>query len=119
MSGDAPSCCPSCGSGLRVVKLQCPSCSLEVAGDFGFCPVCRLDDRVRELFGIFLEARGNVRRIQEVLGISYPTARQRVEEMFQALQANDYTGDAVEVLRRVREGRITVDEAERLLRGVN
>lgn len=117
MSGEAPSCCPSCGSGLRAVKLECPSCRVEVSGDFVFCPVCRLDPANRELFGVFVTHRGNVRKIQDFLGVSYPTARLRVEEMFVALEGNERTGDALGVLRKVREGKLTVDEAERLLRG--
>lgn len=116
MAAESPTVCPSCGTGLRIAKLECPSCGVEVAGDFGFCPVCRLDSETRALFGAFVRLRGNVTKIQEYLGVSYPTARQRVEEMFAALENHGRTGNALGVLKKLREGAITLEEAEKMLR---
>jgi hypothetical protein len=112
-----PPRCPSCGSGLRVVRLQCPVCEAEVSGDFDLCPACSLAGETRRVFDLFLAAHGNLRQVQRELGVSYPTARQRVEEMFRQLESRPRPPAPGEVLARLRSGEISVDEAERLLRG--
>lgn len=116
-----PSRCPSCSGVLVVTKLVCPDCGSEVAGEFDPCPACRLDGDRRMVFDAFLGARGNLRGVQRELGVSYPTARLRVEEMFRELDAprSGPSGrhGAMNVLGRLRAGEIDLDEAERLLGG--
>ena len=112
-----PPRCPSCGGKLLVVKLECPSCEAEVTGKFESCPVCSLEGETRRIFDLFLAARGNLRHVQRELGVSYPTARQRVEEMFRQLAGKPEPQEPREVLARLRAGEIDVEEAERLLRG--
>jgi len=112
-----PPRCPSCGSRLRVVRLQCPACEAEVSGDFDLCRACSLEGETRRVFDLFLAARGNLRQVQRELGVSYPTARQRVEEMFRELEGRPLPPAPNKVLERLRDGEIDVDEAERLLRG--
>jgi len=112
-----PPSCPSCSKRLVVVRLECPACGSEVTGEFDPCPVCRLPEDSRRLFETFLKARGNLRRVQRELGVSYPTTRQRIEELFQQLGYGSQPADPRAVLARLRSGEITVDEAERRLRG--
>ena len=112
-----PSRCPSCASRLVVVRLECPCCDAEVTGEFDLCPACRLEPETRKLFDMFLDARGNLRQVQRMLGVSYPTVRQRIEEMFRVLEENDARPDPMEILRRVRSGELPIEEAEELLRG--
>ena len=116
-AGTLPSRCPSCQGDLQVSRLECTSCGTVVDGRFEPCVVCRLDHELRTLFEQFLDARGNLKEVQRTLGVSYPTVRQRIEVMFRELgrQAPSETTPK-EVLRRLREGSITVEEAERLLR---
>ncbi len=88
-----------------------------VDGRFEPCVVCRLDLELRALFEQFLDARGNLKEVQRALGVSYPTVRQRIDVMFRELGRQPSSElSPTEVLRRLREGQITVEEAERLLR---
>lgn len=112
-----PPRCPSCGAGLVVVRLECPACRTEVQGQFELCPACRLEGEAHQLFALFLRARGNVRDVQRSLGLSYPTVRQRIEELFRLLGHGPAPPDPRAILSKVRSGEMTVDEAERLLRG--
>lgn len=114
---EAPSRCPACGSPLQVSALVCPSCRAEVSGAFSPCPVCRLDPSLRRVFDVFVECRGNVREVHRRLGVSYPTARQRVAALFRALSGEQ--DEALAVLGRLREGHIDVDTAVDLLRGLS
>jgi hypothetical protein len=112
-----PPRCPSCGGALAITRLCCPACGAEVSGDFDMCPVCRLESGHRKMLELFLHARGNLREVQRALGVSYPTARQRVEELFRGLGGETAAADPLAVLRRLRAGEIGVDAAEKLLKG--
>ncbi len=111
-----PPQCPSCGETLLVVKLECPACRTEVGGDFEPCRVCSLTGQARRVFDLFMESRGNLKGVQRGVAVSYPTARQRVDEMFQKLGYVRLPEKPQEILERVRSGEISVAEAERLLR---
>ncbi len=103
---------------MKVVRLECSQCGAEVVGEFELCPVCRLDGELKKLYDLFIKARGNLKQVQRELGLSYPTVRLRIEDMFRKLSQNEpVSRDPVSILARVRLGELSVDEAERLLRG--
>lgn len=111
-----PNQCPSCGGDLAITALECADCATEVRGHFRPCPICRLRGDTRKLFDLFIASRGNLKAVQRALGVSYPTVRARVEEMFQILEAAPPPeSGAMDVLARLRAGEIGVDEAETLL----
>ena len=108
----APSRCPSCGGVLNPVKYVCSDCSTEVKGDFTMCPLCSLDSENRNLLELFLLARGNLKAVQRMLGVSYPTARTRIEDMFVALENRSNTSDeSINVLEQLHRGEISVEDA--------
>ena len=112
-----PSKCPSCGGEFEVTKLSCRTCKAVIEGSFSPCPVCRLSAEDLEIFDLFMEARGNLKEVQRALGLSYPTVRNRVETMFEHYdERNTHTTAPMEVLRKLREGEIDVEEAEKLLK---
>lgn len=100
-----------------MVRLVCGSCGTEVNGEFDVCPVCTLGEGSRALFDLFMDARGNLKEVQRRLGVSYPTARQRIETMFRELQGESPPMEASEVLRSLSEGEIDVETALKLLSG--
>jgi hypothetical protein len=125
-----PSACPVCGDDLSTTRLGCGSCGTEVSGVFAGCRFCGLGTADRELLGVFLASRGNLRRVERHLGVSYPTARQRFAELLSTLGIEPEAGDdgldagaqpvdRDDVLARLASGQLSVDEAERLLRPVS
>jgi hypothetical protein len=104
--------CPSCGGMLHPVKYVCSNCETEVSGDFPACPFCTLDEENRNLLELFLAARGNLKSVERMLGLSYPTVRARVEEMFNALEER-MAGDEsrIELLESLHRGEISVQDA--------
>ena len=112
-----PPKCPGCGDRLIVVKLQCSSCGTEVNGEFDVCPVCTLEGKNRELFDLYMEARGNLKEVQRKLGVSYPTARLRIDSMFGELKGEKPPVDSADVLKKLSDGEIDVETASRLLSG--
>lgn len=123
-----PRDCPVCGDGLSVTRLGCASCGSELSGVFRVCEFCSLSDAERELLHVFLAARGNLRRVERHLGVSYPTARQRFADLLRTLGIQPDTSeepaepppaepvDRDRVLARLAAGEISVDEAEEMLR---
>ena len=113
-----PGRCPSCGGELRVVVLRCGSCNTEVTGTFELPEVSRLEKSYQELFKLFIRHRGNVRKVGDEMGLSYPTIRQRIDEMFRQIENPPKPRpQASAILARLRAGEITAAEAEQRIRG--
>ncbi len=111
-----PGRCPACSGPMQVEKLRCASCGTEVQGQYRPCPACALDPEARRLLDLFLRFRGNLRDVQRALSVSYPTARARLDGMFAKLDL-EAPQDAMGILRKVREGELSVDDAVKALRG--
>jgi hypothetical protein len=68
---------------------------------------------------VFLVSRGNMKDLERHLGVSYPTARQRFADVLGRLGFDDAKAvplDREQVLADLAAGRISVDEADALLR---
>lgn len=90
----APSSCPVCSHELITLRIGCPSCATELSGHFSPCRFCHLDGSELALLEVFLRSRGNVKDVQAALGVSYPTARQRVGELLARLGYAEAVTDA-------------------------
>ena len=58
-----PSDCPVCGGELITTRLGCRGCGSELAGEFGHCDFCSLNEAESELLRVFLASRGNLREV--------------------------------------------------------
>jgi hypothetical protein len=117
----APSDCPVCGERLAVTRLGCGSCGSELAGVFASCTFCALNESETEMLRVFLASRGNLRDLEKHLGVSYPTARLRFNQLLEKLGLAEPTerppsGPTREqVLAEVASGALSPAEAEALL----
>lgn len=112
--------CPVCDDELKVSKLSCPNCHTHIEGDFTMCKFCRLTNEQKYFVEIFIKSRGNIKEIEKELGISYPTVRNRLEDIISSLGYKpDYNKDVdkKEILEKLKNGDITTDEAIKLLKG--
>ena len=113
-NNEIPSKCPSCGSEMRVTLLKCPTCSTEVQGDFDPGPFSNLTDEQLDFLEIFIKSRGNLKDVGTLLNISYPTARNRLDDLVQAFESINKKAESsqrLEILEMVKAGEITVEEA--------
>jgi hypothetical protein len=116
--------CPVCSEQLYVSHMKCLSCDTEVSGTFVANEFARLPEDKLEFLRTFIACRGNLKEIEAVLDISYPTIRSRLNELLAALELDAgqrpepprLPVDRSEVLAALERGEITVAEAERKLR---
>lgn len=110
-----PRTCPVCGELLHVTRLSCHSCGTELSGDFETCEFCAMGSEDRELLKIFLGSRGNMKALERQLGVSYPTARARLDSVLAKLGIEPGGGPApeasLEVLQALARGEVNVEEA--------
>jgi hypothetical protein len=120
--------CPVCGDEMVVTRLQCRGCSSELSGFFGLERIYRLGPEQRRFLELFIKNRGNVMKVAEEVGISYPTARNRLSEVISALgyevvEEPEPDSAAISeeerraILEQLAQGLISSEEAVNKLRG--
>jgi len=114
-----PTRCPSCGAVLEITELKCPKCGTVIRGNFPVSKFLSLDSENLEFLIAFLKSRGNLKEVQERLGISYPTAKAKLEKLLGALGLSDGNKplDKMEILRALERGEISAKEAINILKG--
>lgn len=145
----APESCPVCGEHMTITRLTCDHCGSALEGAFEapgagdaqsatrksgplgvtrgdvtrFGRLTRLDDEQLEFVEVFLRCRGVIKNVEDMLGVSYPTVRARLNT---TLEAMGFGGDEEsppaerrrvrrEILSELASGRIGADEAHELL----
>jgi hypothetical protein len=116
-----PDHCPACAGPLQVTTLACSRCATRIEGTFDVCHLCSLGGDDRALLELFLRVRGNAKEVERALGVSYPTARTRLERLWSRLNLptpglTSGERSSLEILADLREGSIGVADAIRLLR---
>ncbi len=129
MEYQAPGICPVCGHAMHVTRLSCDQCGTQLEGKFTFPRMAQLSLEHQHFVQVFLQAEGKLNRVQEILGISYPTARSRLLEVIRAMGYEAPAGQESEVAERVEKrkvvleeiaaGRLSVDEALEKLKTLN
>jgi len=113
--------CPVCRDGLLVTGLVCRNCGTALEGRFTLGPLFQLTSDQLHFVEVFLRCEGKINRVQEELGLSYPTVRSRLVEVIRALgyevgEEREADGEhRQEVLERLARKEISSEEAFRLL----
>lgn len=126
--------CPVCGMAMHVSRLGCRHCGSSLEGTFElqhtaetdtsrFGRLVRLDAAQLEFVEVFLRCRGVIKNVEDMLGISYPTVKARLADVLETMGLATEEDLPVAEQRRARReiladlsaGRISIDEAHRLL----
>lgn len=78
--------CPACGGPLIITEIRCTQCHTEVRGQFTPGNLTALSEEQLTFVQIFLRARGNLSEVEKILGISYPTIRNKLDEIVKVLE---------------------------------
>lgn len=109
--------CPVCNANMVVTGYKCTECPTEVNGIFKGSKFSQLTEEELEFVEIFVMNRGSIKEVEKELGISYPTVRNKLDSIIQALGHTVKSEDSrLEILRMVDEGSITAEEASQMLK---
>ncbi|HMD89263.1 MAG TPA: DUF2089 family protein [Anaerolineaceae bacterium] len=102
--------CPVCGGELTVTQLHCSQCNTTLQGVFQIPvgPFSKLTPEQTQFLLNFVRCEGRFTRLQKELNLSYPTLRNRFNEIIRVLASE--TGD------HGSEQILSLDEQRHLLR---
>ncbi len=111
--------CPVCGEEMYIVSLRCPGCETEVKGTFYLDEFFKLSREQLNFIKLFIKNRGNLSDLGKELNLSYPTLRNRLNEIARTLgyPVEEEKVDRIEVLEKLERGEISSQEAIKLLKG--
>jgi hypothetical protein len=114
--------CPVCGDELNVTRLHCRACDTTVEGHFSLGKFYRLSPEQLHFVETFIKCEGKITRVEDELGISYPTVRSRLNDVIRALgyEVPAEAGASAErrkaILEQVQRGEIAAEEAVEMLK---
>jgi hypothetical protein len=115
--------CPVCDGELTVTRLHCDTCDTAIEGRFANGAFAGLTPEQLDFIETFVRCEGKMNRMEDELALSYPTLRNRLQEVILAL---GYEPDKEEiadipdekrrsVLEDLDTGKISAEDAMRLL----
>ncbi len=113
--------CPVCHDDLLITRLVCRNCGTSLEGRFAMGQLLQLTPEQLHFVEVFLRCEGKINRVQDELGISYPTVRSRLVEIIHALgyevgeERETREDHRQQVLERLARKEISSDEAFRIL----
>ncbi len=122
---NALTCCPVCQNELTITRLRCESCDTSLEGRFTGGPFAQLTREQMDFILTFLRCEGKLNRVELEMGLSYPTLRNRLQDIIRALgyepgkeEAPDVSEDRRrQILEDLDTGKLTAEAATRILRG--
>jgi hypothetical protein len=97
-----------------VTEVLFPESGVSIKGTFRLNEFALLPSEQLEFLRLYIKVRGNLKEVERIMGISYPTVRARFDTLLRAL---DYEPDESEedargeILRALERGEIDPNEA--------
>lgn len=101
------STCPACGSNLKLMY-QCPTCGLEMTQPHTPKGFDALTPEQYDFLMEFLRCQGNLKALQEQMGINYPNAKKRLTELLVTLELVEKTEKPI-IKEEIDMSNFTVD----------
>jgi len=89
MNKKLPSKCPACQRQLSVKKLLCGQCQTEIDGQFELPALVKLTEEEQKFILQFVQASGSLKEMARLMGLSYPTVRNQLDEIIEHLKKLD------------------------------
>ena len=109
--------CPYCSGSLRISKLTCEDCGLGLEGAFSTPRLARLDREEQQFVELFVMASGSLKQMAQLLGVSYPTVRSRLDRLIARLREQQAGDEArkKQILDDIEAGKIPPKQGMRML----
>ncbi len=119
-----PGRCPVCGEETTVTRVYCRQCDTAVEGRFSLGKFHRLTPEQLQFAETFIRCEGKITRVEEEMGLSYPTVRARLHDLIRAMGyevGTEPVGVSPEerrgILQELAQGKVSAEEALALLQG--
>jgi hypothetical protein len=86
-----PTTCPSCSGKLAVKRLHCEKCETEVEGFYSLPVLASLSQDDQEFILAFIKTSGSLKEMASLLHVSYPTVRNRLDDVIVKLKQDKKT----------------------------
>ena len=105
------------GSALVIERVRIPEKQIAVEGAFTLPELARLGLEDQVFIVAFLRSHGSIKEMEQTFGVSYPTIKARLNRISSQLEFvdNNPSPFRAEILDRLKDGRITAEEAIRAL----
>lgn len=114
----APGKCPCCEGKMQIATIKCKKCGTVVANNFEFSEFDRLSAEQTKFLLAFIGCEGNIKEMEKILSISYPTVKSRLSMIKQALNLEAAVQlNSSEAIDKLESGEISVAEALKLIKG--
>jgi hypothetical protein len=112
--------CPSCEGELVAARLACRSCGTSLEGQFEIPPLLQLSQDDLSFVTAFVRASGSLKAMAQLLGVSYPTVRNRLDEILKTLDRIEGGVEKRrhEILDALESGKLTAEAAAKELKKV-
>lgn len=87
-----PAICPACSSQLNVKSLICERCQTEIQGQYELPLLSRLSIDDQAFVIEFVKASGSLKEMARLLGLSYPTVRNKLDEIIERIKFTEKGG---------------------------
>ena len=87
--------CPACSFRLNVKSLECPNCTTVIEGSFGIPLLASLAADDQHFIIDFVKSSGSLKEIARQRKLSYPTIRNRLNEIIARLEIMESSTDEI------------------------
>jgi hypothetical protein len=107
------------GDEIVIEQVRLAGRGISIKGEFELPPLSRLTFEDQIFVIAFIRSHGSIKDMESQFGISYPTVKNRLNQIAQQLDFVDVNppSSRAEILKELEEGRISFEEAEQKLRG--
>ena len=116
--------CPVCADRLTATRLHCRNCDTTVEGHFELGRLGRLTTEQLEFVETFIRCDGKLSRMEDEVGLSYPTLRSRLNDVIRQMgyevgpESESLSDDERhQILDDLASGNLTSEEAMSMLSG--
>jgi len=102
---------------MRVTKLTCEECGLSYEGHFYTPRLYRLAPEDQKFVELFVLASGSLKQMAELLGVSYPTVRSRLDKLIEKMRVGQRKDEQRKqnILEDIEAGRISPKQGTRMI----
>lgn len=113
--------CPYCGEDMKITQAKCGKCKITIEGEFELNKINRLTPEQLDFAITFLINRGNLKELEKIYDLSYPTLRNRLNAIASILSGSNIQDeeDVKDTLDKLNSGEITFDDALKTIKSKN